>query len=84
MYSPKKQQLCVAGMNRKTLIENRSPATWESTEDVTIIGFPSEESTSADSDAEDVGSEVSRTTSAARSSGSEVAKAKPQYDSNYS
>lgn len=65
MYSPKKQ---LVGMNSKAVVESRSPAEWP---------LPSEESTSADSDAEDVGSEVSRTTSAARSSGSEVAKAKP-------
>lgn len=63
MYSPRKKHA-----NRKALVESQSPARWP---------LPCEESTSASSDTEDVVSEVSRTTSAARSSGSEVASRKP-------
>eukprot|EP00746_Dinoflagellata_sp_MGD_P164821 gnl/MRDRNA2_/MRDRNA2_93708_c0_seq1.p1 gnl/MRDRNA2_/MRDRNA2_93708_c0~~gnl/MRDRNA2_/MRDRNA2_93708_c0_seq1.p1 ORF type:complete len:235 (+),score=56.50 gnl/MRDRNA2_/MRDRNA2_93708_c0_seq1:79-783(+) len=69
MYSPKKQPTII-GKEHKALVESRSAAQWPLPELL-------EDSTSADSDAEDVGSEVSRTTSAARSSGSEVANAKP-------
>jgi hypothetical protein len=72
MYSPKKHPADILGVKHKVIVE--SPAPWPSEVDVKLL--PSEDSTSADSDAEDVGSEVSRTTSAAsasaaRSSGSD-------------
>jgi len=68
MYSPKKRQVGIS-MTRKSLGERPrgSPARWP---------LPSEESTTIDSDAEDLGSDVSRTTSIARSSGSEVTGSK--------
>jgi len=76
MYSPKKQQ-AGARKNSKPLVESKNPGRWTSEESTSADSDGKSSKTSVESDAEDVRSEVSRTTSAARSSGSDAASRKP-------